>query len=142
MAHLTRVAIVQPLPRRVPGYMAVCLAMQGLWKEALGALNGPLGAADPWSPLRGYLLARSGAAAEARKLESDAKDFWRRTHRGALWVAYAAAGLRELDTAFVWLDRARNDLESWNAVMYPIFESLHKDRRFEEFRQRVGLPKR
>ena len=142
MAHLTRVAGVQPPLPRANGYKVVCLAMQGLWKEALGVPGGALGAGDPWSPLRGYLLARSGAVAEARQLESDAKDFWRRTQRGAIWVAYAAAGLGDLDTAFVWLDRARNDLESWNAVMYPIFEPLHKDPRFEQFRQRVGLLKR
>ena len=141
-AHLTRVSSVQPPLRRTSGYKVICLAMQGRWKEALAESNGPLGAGDPWSPLRGYLLARSGATAEARQLESDAKEFWQRNQRGAIWVAYVAAGLGDLDTAFVWLDRARNNLETWNVVMYPIFEPLHQDPRFEQFRQRVGLPKR
>lgn len=140
MAQLARVLTDPPL-RRVHPYRGLCFAMQGMWREALSEFGAPR-SGGPFSPLGGYALARSGAVAEARKLQSEAIELWQRDRSGALSVAFVAAGVGDYDTAFEWLNRAVDDLVIWSPIMYPLFEQLHKDPRFEQFRLRVGLQKR
>jgi hypothetical protein len=86
------------------------------------------------------VLARSGAVAEAKRLQSELIDQWRRTGRGAHSVAYIAAGFDDYDQVFEWLDRAE-DLAGASAIMYPLFKGVHADPRFDRFRQRIGLQK-
>jgi adenylate cyclase len=141
LAQLDR-AVTEPPLRRLPGYRLLCYAMQGKWQEARAADEGWRTTGDPWSPLFGYVIARSGDTAQARRMQSEAIDRWRKTGRGAFDIAVIAAGLGEFDRAVEWLDRAGEDLSSTGSIMYPIFKDLHADPRFERYRQRIGLEKR
>jgi len=141
LAQLQRVASVRPPLQRVAGYTGLCYAMQGMWPEAIAAL-GHGGSSDPWSPLYGYAVARSGDVAKARRMQAATIERWQRTGRGAANVAQIAAGLGDYDQVFEWLDRTQDDLGSWSSFMYPLFEDLHVDPRFQRFRERLGIQKR
>jgi Tfp pilus assembly protein PilF len=143
LAQLERAVTNPNLPlRRLPGYRLLCYAMQGKWREAAAADQGWRTPGDPWSPLWAYAVARAGDTTNARLMQSEAIDRWRKTGRGAYDVAVVAAGLGDLDQAFEWLDRVEEDLFVTGSIMYPIFRDLHADPRFERYRQRVGLQKR
>jgi TolB-like protein/DNA-binding SARP family transcriptional activator len=138
LAHLGRVANLPTPLRRVPGYLAVCHMMQERWAQAIQQL-GDGGGTDPFSSLLGFAVARSGDTARARTLERLAMDTWRRTGRGAIKVVYIAAGLGDIDKAFMWLERASGDVPNTTAIMYPFFRELHADPRFARYRRQVGI---
>ena len=141
LEYLKRVADLKPPLGRTAGYMALCYGMKGMVKEAAAALSGArLTAGDPYSPMLGYFLARSGSP-EARTLQAQAMERWRQTGRAAIWAVFVAAGFGDYDQAFEWLDRV-NDLQTTASIMYPLFKDLQADPRFERYRQRVGLQKR
>jgi TolB-like protein/DNA-binding SARP family transcriptional activator len=137
LAQLERVArLPQPL-LRVPGYRAVCYLMQEKWSMALQQFGDSIGT-DPWSMLAGYAVARSGDTAHARAMEREALSRWRRTGLGAPSLVYIAAGLRDFDKAFQWIERMPSDPNT-TAIMYPFLGELHADPRFERYRKRLGL---
>jgi DNA-binding SARP family transcriptional activator len=138
LTQLRRLSLVEPPLLRVRGYLALCYAMQERWPEAVAELRDVRGG-DPLSPLRGYLIARSGAVAEARRMQSQAIQRWERTGRGAYTVALIATGLEEYDQAFYWLGRSDDDLSGESSIMYPMFERLREDPRFDRTRMRHGL---
>ena len=136
IAELARVATVRPPLQRAPFYTAICYVMQGRWPDAIAKLRG---SEDPRvRSLLGYALARSAHAAEARQIQSELLMHWRLNHRGAYELAVVTAGLGDEDQAFVWLDRAIDDLSLYGYIMYPLFEELQADPRFERFRDRLG----
>jgi tetratricopeptide (TPR) repeat protein len=136
LAQLEKVARVSPPLARVPGYKAMCFLMQQKWATAIASL-GELKGWEPWSPLLGYAIAKSGDTARAQAMQQKAMEAWRRTGRGAIDVVYIAEALGDRDTAFEWLERAGND--ATNAIMYPLFRDLQADPRFRRHRQRIGL---
>jgi hypothetical protein len=86
----------------------------------------------------GYAVARSGDTARARALEREALSRWRRTGLGAPALVYIAAGLRDFDTAFQWIEHMPSDPIT-TSIMYPFFGELHADPRFDRYRTRIGL---
>lgn len=138
LAQLERVAAVRPPLRRVAGYKAVCYLMQGKWASAIEQL-GDGTSDDPWSVLLGYAVARSGDTTRALAMESQAIKRWRQTGRGAIRVAYIAAGLGDRNKALQWLERASDDAATASSIMYPFFSELQDDPRFDRFRQRIGM---
>jgi hypothetical protein len=110
--------------------------MQDRWLDAIGTLRG---STDPRvRSLLGYALARSGRAAEARRIQSELLARWQSTRRGAYEIAVVTAGLGDDDQAFEWLDRAVDDLSLYGYIMYPLFKELQADPRFAQFRERLG----
>jgi tetratricopeptide (TPR) repeat protein len=143
LSQLKRISAVRPPLRRVAGYRGLCYAMKGMWPEAVAEFSGGKeGAADSFSPMRGYALARAGEVAEAKRLQARVIEHWRRTGRGAHWIVYIAAGLGDYDLAFEWIDRSGDDLSGVSSLMYPMFGALQADPRFERLRARLGLEKR
>ena len=138
LKQLEKVAALQRPLLRVPGYMAVCYMMEGNWAAASAVLANTRGE-TPWSVLRGYAVARSGDVAGAQEMERLALDRWRQTGRGAISIALIEEGLGNRDKAFEWLERAAEDRLVSAGVMYPVFKDLQADRRFESFRQGIGL---
>lgn len=126
---------------RLRSYRGICLAMQGKWAEAVLKFENPTGA-GLHAPLTGYAVARSGDTVRALRLFNEAAERWRRSGRGATHAAFIAAGLRDFDLAFEWLDRSARDQSLTGAVVYPFFSDLHSDPRFVRYRQRVGLQNR
>jgi tetratricopeptide (TPR) repeat protein len=126
---------VRPPLQRASFYIAICYVVQGRWPDAIAKLHG---SPDPRvRSLLGYALARSGRAAEAKQIQADLLAQWRTKRRGAYQLAVVAAGLGDDDQAFEWLDRAIDDLSLYGYIMYPLFEELQADPRFEAFRERL-----
>jgi len=142
LVQLARLTKLQPILRRVPAFIGLCYALKGMWKESLAAYEGDHSGYDPWASVYGYVLARSGARADAKRLQASYVATWQKTGRGATKIALIAAGLGDNDEAFAWLEKTADDFGAVAAVMYPLFAELHADSRFEKVRQQLGLPKR
>ena len=103
-AQLERLTtLTRPLLRVRPA-LGLCAALQGRWTEAVSFFEPGTGS-SPWDPLLGFSVARSGDLDRARRMMAQAEERWRKEGRGATFVAFIAAGLREYDRAFEWLER-------------------------------------
>jgi TolB-like protein/DNA-binding SARP family transcriptional activator/tetratricopeptide (TPR) repeat protein len=133
---LKQLRSVEPPLLRVVGYTLNCHAMRGDWQAALDE------AGDDPSPqsrmFKGYLLARAGKRDEALAIRAELMNRLSRTHRGAGSIAVIDAGLGNLDSAFMWLDRAIDDNSLSFYIMMPMFARLHADPRFALFRRRLS----
>jgi TolB-like protein/DNA-binding SARP family transcriptional activator/Flp pilus assembly protein TadD len=141
LAYLQRVADLTPPLRRVAGYLAVCQLMQGNWDAAIPFLERIQGS-NPWAPLLGYALARTGDTARVRTLQRDAMVRWQQTGRGAVRLAVLAEALGDRDGAIEWLDRTDSEGPESASILFPFFEELHADPRFDRFRQKIGVQTR
>jgi hypothetical protein len=118
----------------------MCYALKGAWPEAVVEFQA---AGDViWGGLLGFALARSGDLAGARRVEADLLEQWKKKNRGAFELAVVAAGFRNYDAAFAWLDSARNDLSVRGEIMLPVFADLHRDPRFARFVEQFGIQRR
>lgn len=140
LAELARVSNVRPRLLRVAGYAATCYVMQHKWREAAAELRDRR--QSRLAPLLAYALARSGETSEAQAIRDELLERWRTTERGAAGLAVVTAGLGDLDQAFMWLDRAVDDLSIDGTVLFPVFEELHADPRYDRFLARLGIRKR
>lgn len=142
LAQLARLTTLQPRLRRVTSFIGLCYAVKGMWKESIAEFQVDYSGYDPWAPMYGYVLARSGALADAKRLQREYIATWQKEGRGATKIALIAAGLGDLDQAFEWLEKTADDFLGVAAVMYPVFAELHADPRFERVRQQFGLAER
>jgi DNA-binding SARP family transcriptional activator/TolB-like protein len=138
--ELARVSNVRPRLLRVPGYLATCYVMQHRWREAAAQLHDPQ--QRRLAPLLGYALARSGDTVAARAIRDGLLQRWRTSGRGAADLALVTAGLGDLDQAFVWLDRSVDDLSLGATTLFPVFDELRADPRYDRFLARLGAQKR
>jgi serine/threonine protein kinase len=139
---LGRLAYLNPPPARAAAIAAQCYAQRGMWRQAIAQVE----SAAERNPLQeypwlGFMLARSGQVERARQIHDTVVHFWRNRNGGAYGVAVVFAGLRELDSAFVWLDRSIDDRSLRYNIMEPAFTELRSDPRFERVRRRLGLPR-
>jgi TolB-like protein/DNA-binding SARP family transcriptional activator len=142
LAQLARLTTLDRPLRRVAPFIDLCYAIKGTWDGFLDSVKPEYSDYDPWAAMYGYALARTGAVADAKRLQRDFIATWQKTGRGATKIALIAAGLGDLDQAFEWLGKTADDFGGVAAVMYPVFPELHADPRFEKVRQQVGLSKR
>lgn len=139
LAELARVGNVRPPLLRVASYVAICYAMQHKWREAVAQIRNRRGRLVP---MLGYMEARAGDTTAALAIRDELLARWRTHQRGAFGLAVITAGLGDLDQAFEWLDRAKDDLTLDGVLVYPIFSDLRDDPRFDLFLARLGLQKR
>ena len=88
----------------------------------------------------GYFLARAGDSAGARKVRDRLVERGRMTKRGAINVAMIEAGLGDFDKAFEWMNPS--EIDHWAVrgdIMYPIFDRLHQEPRFDQAARRLGV---
>jgi serine/threonine protein kinase/predicted Zn-dependent protease len=142
LALLGRLAYLQPPPARAAAIAAQCYARVGKWDRAIAVMrpvteHNPL-MSEPWL---GYVLARAGRIGEAEQVKDTLLARWREGRGGAYNVAMVYAGLRQLDSAFVWLDRSVDDRSLRYNIMEPAFEELRRDPRFDRLRTRLGIYK-
>ena len=140
LARLAVVANVKPPLRRAKRFTGMCYALKGAWPEAVVEFHA---AGDViWGGLLGFALARSGDLGGARRVEADLLEQWKKKNRGAFELAVVAAGFRNYDAAFTWLDSARNDLSVRGEIMLPMFADLHRDPRFARVAEQFGIQRR
>ena len=138
MARLARLSSVRPPLLRIRGYFAFCHAMKGDWQKA--AEVGGHANTESEMGLLGYYLGRAGDSAAARRVLNNLLARWQTTKRGGVNVAMILAGLGDHDAALEWLHRA--ELDHWATradIMYPIFDRLHRDPRFDQAARRLGV---
>jgi serine/threonine protein kinase/tetratricopeptide (TPR) repeat protein len=127
-------------PAAVAGILrGQCFAAQQKWEDAIAEFRWawPNGARVGLSFL-GYALARSGQRDSARRILSDLQSGRKNSH-GAFGIATVHLGLGNLDSAFVWLDKAIDQHSVRVYLMGPMFADLHRDPRFAQARKRMGL---
>jgi eukaryotic-like serine/threonine-protein kinase len=142
LALLGRLAYLQPPPARAAAIAAQCYAKAGKWDRAIAVMQ-PVTERNPLmsEPWLGYMLARAGRIKEAEQVKDTLLARWREGKGGAYNVAMVYAGLRQLDSAFVWLDRSVDDRSLRYNIMEPAFEELRRDPRFGRLRTRLGIHK-
>jgi hypothetical protein len=88
------------------------------------------------------ILAESGQLAEARAILKHLETRWNGGQGRAWDVAGVFFGLRDYDSAFVWLDRSVDDLSLRPAIFDPTFADARREPRFGDLLRRLGLPPR
>jgi tetratricopeptide (TPR) repeat protein len=137
LAQLKKVVAVRPPLRRTVNYLAEVYLTRRQWKEAIDALE-PVVSNDRISRgLLGYALARSGRQPEALRVLNEMVA----TKSGpAGMIAEVYIGLRQYDSAFVWLDRSFEDYSFQPRILGPLFDDVHARPEFRRVRLRLGLP--
>lgn len=142
LAHLERVAAVQPPLQGAAFSFAQVYAKKQMWPEAINALRPGAEAGDPFFiGLLGYMLARGGQRDEANRILDGLIARRDRTGGGTFQIAVVYVGMRDFDRAFAWLDTSVTDRSIGSFIMGPTFEDLHDDPRFGQLRARLGLPR-
>jgi DNA-binding SARP family transcriptional activator/Tfp pilus assembly protein PilF len=136
LAQLQKVAAVQPPLQRTPVMLADVYLINHRWKEALDVLR-PAASTDPIGRgLFGYALARSGRQRDARQL---LERLLAAKSSPAATIADVYIGLRQYDSAFVWLNRSFDDYSMHPKIMGPLFDEVRARPEFERIRNRLGL---
>jgi hypothetical protein len=114
-----------------------------MWPEAIAeyqwAITNASGASGP--AFLAHALARGGREEDARHILSDLLAGRKDSH-GAFGIGVVYAGLRKYDSAFIWLNKAADDMSITTYIVEPMFDDLHRDRRYGPLRQRMRLQKR
>jgi TolB-like protein/Tfp pilus assembly protein PilF len=127
--------------------MAQALEQLGADEQALTALSRGGGAGGENSKvlsLRGYVLAKLGRETEAREVLKTLETMARERYMPPYAIAQVYAGLRDVDAAFDWLERAV-EAHDVHLAMLPSdakWDGLRGDRRFAEVLRKCGLPYR
>ena len=90
-----------------------------------------------------YAYAVSGKTTEARELLAQLNRIWqeKREYLSPMHMSFVYIGLGDKDGALRWLQEAYNQRDEWLVYLhvYPEFDSLRSDHRFQELERRVGL---
>ncbi|HMG84108.1 MAG TPA: winged helix-turn-helix domain-containing protein [Terracidiphilus sp.] len=120
------------------------LGEDALALEALGRGGGVGGENSKVLSMRGYILAKTGRANEAREVLKTLEAMARERYIPPYAIAQVYTGLREDDQAFAWLERGVEEHDVHLAMLptEPKWDALRGDRRFAEVLRRCGLPYR
>jgi serine/threonine-protein kinase len=141
--------ILKPLktltpPAAVAGIIAgQCYETMGKWPEAIAEYQWALKSATPaagWGFL-GHAFARAGRTDEAKHILSQLL-LGKKDSKGAFGIAVVYTGLRDYDKAFEWLFKAVEERSVSAYIEEPMFNDLHADPRYSEYRRRMGSQKR
>jgi eukaryotic-like serine/threonine-protein kinase len=105
--------------------------------QRLVDLGSPLG-----TPSIAACYAASGRKADALTVLDELIPRSERSRSGAFLIAVVYALLHDADQTFVWLEEAykQHDLFLVALNVYPEFDSVHADPRFQDLVRRVGIP--
>jgi Flp pilus assembly protein TadD len=98
------------------------------------------GHTDAFDANLAYSLASSGRKQEAGNILADMLARNEENASAQSNIALIYAGLGKRDEAIAWLDRAYESRFNPSTLLRPTFDSLRSDARFQDLRQRIGLP--
>ena len=91
----------------------------------------------------GHALAAAGRNAESRKILEQLDELSKRRYVPAIFRAIIYTGLGERDQAMEWLEKANAERSGigvpWNPKVFPLFDPLRSDPRFQDLLRRMGL---
>ena len=123
-------------------YLGKTLAEKGQLQEAVEELKkaGDF-TAEPYATI-GYIYARMGRAADARKVIADLQEQSKKRYVAPSNFAKIYIGLGDKDQAFVWLEKGYQQRDVWLTFLRgdPTFDSLRSDPRFRDLVLRIGPP--
>jgi adenylate cyclase len=125
-------------------YLGLALTQKHQFPEAIAELRKAVEVSNDrmWIGFVADAKALSGARAGARKILSDLQKLSRRTYVSPWWMAIIYSDLGDKDKAFFWLEKCYQGREHdlVFSKVWPMFDSLHSDPRYQDLMQRVGLP--
>ena len=115
------------------------LLLRGEPEAALAAFETRKSSGAFWQSSRALALFDLGRIAEFESTLADAID--RGAESGPVDIARVYAWTGDVDSAFVWLDKAfGNSIEDFHFIVWdPVFRKLHEDARWLALRERAGL---
>lgn len=119
-------------------------AQQGRYDESLSHLEESVrlgGTSVNHLAILSYVNGLAGRTDEARRLLLEIRARAARGYASPIWSALAHLGLREVDAAFEWLDRAFEERDGSLILVAasPEFDPLRSDPRFRALLERMGL---
>ena len=139
LRELDKLKPLRPPVLRAVVISAQCHASRRMWNDAVAVLRSVLpGAGARVQAQLGFMLARGGQTAEARRILASLRERERRIGEGAFDIALVHAGLGENNEAFAWLDKAVDDHSlafDWISV---IVTDLRADPRMQSLERRIG----
>jgi tetratricopeptide (TPR) repeat protein/tRNA A-37 threonylcarbamoyl transferase component Bud32 len=131
LAQLDQLRDVDPPLARTLMYAGAIYLSKGMFREAVRAFQ-EWDATNAWT---GRALALAGRRAEAKRFLAEALV---RAEGGgeAFDVAILYEGLGDYDQAFTWLEKSFDDHSFSGYVMWPTFDRLRADPRFDRIRRR------
>jgi TolB-like protein/Flp pilus assembly protein TadD len=140
LARLNTLDALQPPLARAVMYKAMCHGMSGDWETASAIL--PRGDPRIGAALAGHVMARVGKKDSAQAVLDDLTRRWERTRDGAFLIAIVYAGFGDREQTFEWLNRSIDEASLSPQLMFPFFDDMTADPRFEQFRRRLGIQNR
>ena len=126
-------------------YLGLALAQKHQFPEAIAELQKTVEVtnAPTWIAFVADAKALSGDRAGARKILSDLKKLSQQTYVSPWWLAIVYSDLGDKDKAFFWLEKCYQGREHdlVFSKVWPMFNSLHSDPRYQDLMRRVGLPR-
>jgi serine/threonine protein kinase/tetratricopeptide (TPR) repeat protein len=123
-------------------YLGKTMAELSRFPEALEELkNAGNFTAEPRATM-GYVYARMGRAADARKVLADLHEQEKTSYIAPTNFAKVYIGLGDNDQAFAWLEKGYQQRDFWLTFIKgdPIFYPLRADPRFRDLVHRIGFP--
>jgi tetratricopeptide (TPR) repeat protein len=119
-------------------------AQQGKYEEAISHIEESVrlgGTSVNHLAILSYVNGLAGRTDEARRLLLEIRARAARGYASPIWSALAHLGLREVDAAFEWLDRAFEERDGSLILVAasPEFDPLRSDPRFRALLERMGL---
>ncbi len=133
LAELDKLRDVDPPLARTTLYTGLIYLSKGMWEDAAGEMNAYV-EGGPWY---GRALARAGQRDSARRILAAAKAKSLEEGQDSYGVAILYDALGEEDEAFAWLEKAFDDHSLAGSIMFPEFDRLRADPRFERIRRRL-----
>jgi eukaryotic-like serine/threonine-protein kinase len=122
--------------------LALAYAAQGSTDAALAQLQRSPAPPGAWLGVGGYVSARAGELAAARRILTDLDALSAHRYIPAYAFATVYAGLGDADRAFDYLNRAADERSAYldYANIEPTLDRLRSDSRFAQLLRRVNLP--
>jgi len=137
---------IQLDPSFVPGHnwLGIAYEAKGMYEDAISEYQTSRALGDAWwyLALLGVAQAASGNKSEALKLLGELNELSKRSYVSPYSIAAIYAALGEKDQAFEWLEKAYKERSGGFVFIkvYPWFDSLRSDPRFQDLMRRVGPP--
>ena len=143
--HLERAIAMNPNAEETYRMLGLTLTMEGQLAEALHVLRDTVAMPEAGTLSRatlGYALARANQEAEARAILEDLERAAADHYVSPVAMATILIGLRDVDRALDWIERAIDDRRGWVAYLNvnPIFDPLREHERFKALVERMRLP--
>lgn len=126
-------------------FFGLSLEQKGQFSDAVTELQKSVDLSNDnkWIAFVAHAKALSGDKAGARKIVADLEALSRRTYVSPWLFAIIYAGLGDNEQAFLWLEKCYQGREHDLVFsrVWPMFDSLRSDPRYEDLLRRVGLPK-